>query len=298
MNEDTMDLTQEAPIGEDTPVEQPEETQGEEQGESLENKPAKNDYSLFDFIKENGSVLFGCGTACVTILAGCMRFSSYLYHLAYWRHWNIDPALISSPENYWLENIALSFLLFVSGLMLLFAIHPIIQAMIFDKTRLKRLKEEHSESIKYINKYNERLKGFKKEKKEKEQFQRKTLVTLYDQEIAQLNNTIVSSSTMIEKGKNDHKKISKKIRALNRFINFRYLILLFSKVAIFILICSLSYPRNMRFLKSLGYSVVFIGFLVVVFYFVGMRSEKNAYQNYPMKKSKRNWIICIYRMYQ
>lgn len=114
MNEDTMDITQEEPAQEGNPVENPEETQGEEQGESPDNKPAKNDYSLFDFIKENGSVLFGCGTACVTVAIASLRVASYFYHLAFFRYWGIEPALVSEQENFLLERSGLSFLLIIS----------------------------------------------------------------------------------------------------------------------------------------------------------------------------------------
>lgn len=242
--------------------------------EPLTEIDAEKEYTLFNFVKENGSVLFGCGTACVTVLAGGMRLASYLYHLAYWRYWNIDPALVSSPENYWLENIALSFLLSISVLMVQFAINPIIKSMILNRILVKRIKIDHSETHKYINEKDEVVKQFKKEKKEKEQFQKKTLATVYDDEIAMLDNYITESSTELKNDKREQKRLSIKIWALNIQVFFRHLLLVLCRMMFLFLVIFLSYLRNMLFLKAMITSVIYIAVLLVIFYYVEKSKAK------------------------
>lgn len=69
-------------------------------------------------MKHNSSVLIGVISAIIAIITGVLKFGSYLYNIAYLNYWNIDPKFFSIPETYWLEDIALSFILLLFGVII------------------------------------------------------------------------------------------------------------------------------------------------------------------------------------
>lgn len=79
-------------------------------------KSKKDNYSIYEYLKKNTSVLIAVVSALIAIISMILKIGSYLYHIAYLNYWNIDPKLVSAPETYWLEDIALSFALLVSGM--------------------------------------------------------------------------------------------------------------------------------------------------------------------------------------
>lgn len=79
-------------------------------------KSKKDNYSIYEYLKKNTSVLIAVVSALIAIISMILKIGSYLYHIAYLNYWNIDPKLVSAPETYWLEDIALSFVLLVSGM--------------------------------------------------------------------------------------------------------------------------------------------------------------------------------------
>ena len=80
-------------------------------------KSKKDNYSIYEYLKKNTSVLIAVVSALIAIISMILKIGSYLYHIAYLNYWNIDPKLVSAPETYWLEDIALSFALLVSGML-------------------------------------------------------------------------------------------------------------------------------------------------------------------------------------
>lgn len=81
-----------------------------------ETEQYEESYSIYEYLKKNTSVLVAVVSALVAIVTMLLKFGSYLYHVSYLNYWNIDPKLVSTPETYWLEDIALSFALLVSGI--------------------------------------------------------------------------------------------------------------------------------------------------------------------------------------
>lgn len=79
-------------------------------------KLKEDSYSIYEYLKKNTSVLIAVVSALIAIISMILKFGSYLYHIAYLNYWNIDPKLVSIPGTYWLEDIALSFALLVSGI--------------------------------------------------------------------------------------------------------------------------------------------------------------------------------------
>ncbi len=79
-------------------------------------KSKKDNYSIYEYLKKNTSVLIAVVSALIAIISMILKIGSYLYHIAYLNYWNIDPKLVSAPGTYWLEDIALSFALLVSGM--------------------------------------------------------------------------------------------------------------------------------------------------------------------------------------
>lgn len=79
-------------------------------------KSKKDNYSIYEYLRKNTSVLIAVVSALIAIISMILKIGSYLYHIAYLNYWNIDPKLVSAPETYWLEDIALSFALLISGM--------------------------------------------------------------------------------------------------------------------------------------------------------------------------------------
>lgn len=106
MDEETKDI-----IAEEETAEQPEEKSAEQLEETQGNHEK---YTIYNTIKEHGGIIFGCGSAAITIVATSLKLASYLHHLAYLRKWDLDPSIVAERENYWLENVGLSFLFVIS----------------------------------------------------------------------------------------------------------------------------------------------------------------------------------------
>lgn len=93
-------------------------TETEENTESVieSEKQSEEKYSIYEYLKKNTAVLIAVVSALIAVISTILKFGSYLYHIAYLNYWNIDPKLVSTPETYWLEDIALSFALLVFGI--------------------------------------------------------------------------------------------------------------------------------------------------------------------------------------
>ena len=93
-------------------------TETEENTESVieSKKQSEEKYSIYEYLKKNTAVLIAVVSALIAVISTILKFGSYLYHIAYLNYWNIDPKLVSTPETYWLEDIALSFALLVFGI--------------------------------------------------------------------------------------------------------------------------------------------------------------------------------------
>lgn len=91
-----------------------ENTNSESKTETAEQP--KESYSIYEYLKNNTSILISVISALVAIAAAVLKLGYYLYHTAYLNYWNIDSKLISTTETYWLEDIALSFALLFIGI--------------------------------------------------------------------------------------------------------------------------------------------------------------------------------------
>ena len=92
MNENTVQNEQEITETSIEETEQPEES-----------------YSIYEFLKNDTSVLIAVISGLVAIILAFLKLGSYLYHTAYLNYWNIDSRLLTTQELYWLENIIFSF---------------------------------------------------------------------------------------------------------------------------------------------------------------------------------------------
>lgn len=97
MNENTVQNEQEITETSIEETEQPEES-----------------YSIYEFLKNDTSVLIAVISGLVAIILAFLKLGSYLYHTAYLNYWNIDSRLLTTQELYWLENIIFSFVFMIS----------------------------------------------------------------------------------------------------------------------------------------------------------------------------------------
>ncbi len=118
-------------------------TKSEEAQEEKQDANEKDeDHSIYKLLKEDGTIIGAVGTALVTLLAFCLRMSSYLYHLAFLKYWDIDPNIVSEPENYWLENIAFSFLFTVSSMVYMNLLTNLLVEKALNKEPIRRVTKE------------------------------------------------------------------------------------------------------------------------------------------------------------
>ena len=79
-----------------------------------ETEQPEESYSIYEFLKNDTSVLIAVISGLVAIILAFLKLGSYLYHTAYLNYWNIDSRLLTTQELYWLENIIFSFVFMIS----------------------------------------------------------------------------------------------------------------------------------------------------------------------------------------
>lgn len=115
-------------------------------------KSKKDNYSIYEYLKKNTSVLIAVVSALIAIISMILKIGSYLYHIAYLNYWNIDPKLVSAPETYWLEDIALSFVLLVSGMIYMGLMNETMSTFKKHKYSIKTIKTILKENEYKVNK--------------------------------------------------------------------------------------------------------------------------------------------------
>lgn len=115
-------------------------------------KSKKDNYSIYEYLKKNTSVLIAVVSALIAIISMILKIGSYLYHIAYLNYWNIDPKLVSAPETYWLEDIALSFALLVSGMIYMGLMNETMSTFKKHKYSIKTIKTILKENEYKLNK--------------------------------------------------------------------------------------------------------------------------------------------------
>lgn len=115
-------------------------------------KSKKDNYSIYEYLKKNTSVLIAVVSALIAIVSMILKIGSYLYHIAYLNYWNIDPKLVSAPETYWLEDIALSFVLLVSGMIYMGLMNETMSTFKKHKYSIKTIKTILKENEYKVNK--------------------------------------------------------------------------------------------------------------------------------------------------
>ena len=131
-------------------------------------KSKKDNYSIYEYLKKNTSVLIAVVSALIAIISMILKIGSYLYHIAYLNYWNIDPKLVSAPETYWLEDIALSFALLVSGIIYMGLMNETMSTFKKHKYSIKTIKTILKENEYKFNKSKVVTKKNKKQSKKKD----------------------------------------------------------------------------------------------------------------------------------
>lgn len=124
-------------------------------------KPKENGYSIYEYLKKNTSILIAVVSALIAVVTMILKFGSYLYHIAYLNYWNIDPKLVSTPETYWLQDIALSFALLVTGIIYMSLMNETMSTFRKHKIYIKTAKKILSNNDFRFNKSKKTTKGKK-----------------------------------------------------------------------------------------------------------------------------------------
>lgn len=116
----------------------PEDNKPEPKSETPDKQ--EESYFIYEYLKKNPAVLIAVVSALVAVVTMVLKLGSYLYHIAYLNYWNIDSKFVSTPETYWLEDIALSFALLVSGMIYMGLMNETVSTFKKHKYFIKKIK--------------------------------------------------------------------------------------------------------------------------------------------------------------
>lgn len=130
----------------------------------IESEKNLEDYSIFEYLKNNTSVLIAIVSASVAIIAAVLRFGTYLYHVQYLKYWNIDSMMYSTPETYGFENITVSFILQTFCTLFYIISYKTNKVFINRKTMIKKIKSFIKEEKRDIRQKKKEIKKCKQNK--------------------------------------------------------------------------------------------------------------------------------------
>ncbi len=223
-------------------------------------KEPEENYSIYEYLKNNTSVLIAVVSASVAIIAAVLRIGSYLYHSQYLKYWNIDPQLYSAPETYWVESVTLSFILQICCGLFYIISYKTNKVFISRKQIIKKANSYIKEEKKEIRKLKKDCKNCKQKMIAKD-----------------IQNTISKCESQIGILKSQKKEI-------NRLILKEYIINVPLIFFLLVVICIILVRETDSFFKNLVLAFGLMAIMFLVTYFIAKVNNKKVQDKHIKKK--------------